>query len=88
MCAVLDVVAIKKGGITPALLPSEPVLCSPMYKSLGFLGKCARERGFMPCMAGLFALGHGCFSMPFGLDQRTLVSDMFGYVDVGGECME
>ena len=25
------------------------------------------------------------FSMPFGQDQKTLVPDIFGYVDVGGE---
>ena len=36
-------------------------------KSLGCLGKCAREREFMPCMAGLFALGHGCFPISFGV---------------------
>ena len=29
----------------------------PVYKSLGFLGKCARERGFVPCMAGLCVPG-------------------------------
>ena len=51
---IFHLVATKKRtGVTTALLVSEPVLCSLVYKSLGFLGKCARERGFMPCMAGL-----------------------------------
>ena len=27
-------------------------------------------------------------SMPFGQDQKTLAPDMFGCVDVGGECVE
>ena len=54
-------------------------------KSLGCLGKCARERGFMPTYGRSVRAGAWLFSMPFGLYQKTLVLDIFGYVDVGGE---
>ena len=37
---ILHLVATKKDGITPALLASGPFFVA-VYKSLGYLGKCA-----------------------------------------------
>ena len=85
--AIFHVVATNKGGSAPRILPLRPFFVAEV-KSLGCLGKCARERGFSPRMAGLFALGHGCFPCLLVNIRRSLVPDMFGCVDVGGECLE
>ena len=50
----------KRAGVIPPFWPLSPFFCS-RGKILGFLGKCARERGFMPCMAGLCVPGQSLF---------------------------
>ena len=82
MCGVLDVVGNKKGGITPALLGSEPVLCSPCINPRLSRKMCPRARIYATYGRSLRA-GAWLFSMPFGLDQKTLDLDIFGCVDVG-----
>ena len=42
----------------------------------------------MPCMAGLFALGHAVFHPFLVKDQKTLAPDIFCCVDLGGGCVE
>ena len=41
-----------RAGVLPRIRPLRPFFVAEV-KSLGFLGKCARERGFVPRMAGL-----------------------------------
>ena len=77
MCGVLDVVGNKKGWITPALLASEPVFCSPCINPRLSRKMCPRAR--------IYALygrsmrpGAGHFYTPLGrrLDTASLLWDL------------
>ena len=56
----------KRAGSLPPFWPLSLFFVAGV-KFLGCLGKQVREREFVPRMAGLFALGHGCFPISFGV---------------------
>ena len=56
----------KRTGVIPPFWSLGPFFVADV-KSLGCLGKQVQEREFVPRMAGLFALGHGCFPISFGV---------------------
>ena len=67
----------QKAGVIPPFWSLSPFFVADV-KSLGSLGKCARERKFMPRMAGLYALGHGCFPISLAITYLTTQA-AFGY---------
>ena len=50
----------KKAGVLPPFWSLSPFVVA-VYKSLACLGKCALEREFMTCMAGLCVPGQSLF---------------------------
>ena len=63
---ILHLVATKRAGSLPPFWALSRFFVAGV-KSLGCLGKQVRERELVPRMAGLFALGHGCFPISFGV---------------------
>ena len=51
-------------------------------KSLGCLGKCAREREFMPRMAGLCVPGHSCLLLSVREEKPPALMSLTAWISL------